>query len=76
MRINLKELSFAALLADDDEETWKDEIFATVAHEFTTTWRIPPASTPWTTRTRSSSARPGRSMGTRSERSAAGFVKK
>ena len=27
--------SFAALLADEDEETWKDEIFATVAHEFT-----------------------------------------
>ena len=27
--------SFAALLAGEDEETWKDEIFATVAHEFT-----------------------------------------
>lgn len=27
--------SFAALLEEDDEETWKDEIFATVAHEFT-----------------------------------------
>lgn len=27
--------SFAALLADEDEGTWKDEIFATVAHEFT-----------------------------------------
>ena len=27
--------NFAALLADEDEETWKDEIFATVAHEFT-----------------------------------------
>ena len=27
--------SFAALLAEEDEETWKDEIFATVAHEFT-----------------------------------------
>ena len=27
--------SFAALLADEDEEAWKDEIFATVAHEFT-----------------------------------------
>lgn len=27
--------SFAALLADEDEETWKDEIFTTVAHEFT-----------------------------------------
>ena len=23
------------LLAGEDEETWKDEIFATVAHEFT-----------------------------------------
>ena len=27
--------SFAALMEEDDEETWKDEIFATVAHEFT-----------------------------------------
>ena len=27
--------SFAALFPDGDEETWKDEIFATVAHEFT-----------------------------------------
>lgn len=27
--------SFAALLSDEDEEAWKDEIFATVAHEFT-----------------------------------------
>lgn len=27
--------SFAALLADEDEEVWKDEILATVAHEFT-----------------------------------------
>ena len=27
--------SFAALMAEDDEETWKYEIFATVAHEFT-----------------------------------------
>ena len=27
--------SFAALLSDEDEEGWKDEIFATVAHEFT-----------------------------------------
>ena len=27
--------SFAALLPDKDEEGWKDEIFATVAHEFT-----------------------------------------
>lgn len=27
--------SFAALLSDEDEDTWKDEIFATVAHEFT-----------------------------------------
>ena len=27
--------SFAALLAEADEETWKDELFATVAHEFT-----------------------------------------
>ena len=27
--------SFAALFLDGDEETWKDEIFATVAHEFT-----------------------------------------
>ena len=27
--------SFAALLAEEDEEGWKDEIFATVAHEFT-----------------------------------------
>ena len=27
--------SFAALLEEEDEEGWKDEIFATVAHEFT-----------------------------------------
>ena len=27
--------SFAALLQEEDEEVWKDEIFATVAHEFT-----------------------------------------
>ena len=27
--------SFAALLEEEDEEVWKDEIFATVAHEFT-----------------------------------------
>ena len=27
--------SFAALLRDEDEEGWRDEIFATVAHEFT-----------------------------------------
>ena len=27
--------SFTALFPDGDEETWKDEIFATVAHEFT-----------------------------------------
>ena len=27
--------SFAALLSDEDEEGWKEEIFATVAHEFT-----------------------------------------
>lgn len=27
--------SFRALLDQEDEETWKDEIFATVAHEFT-----------------------------------------
>ena len=27
--------SFAALLPEEDEEGWKDEIFATVAHEFT-----------------------------------------
>ena len=27
--------SFAALLAEEDEEVWKDEIFITVAHEFT-----------------------------------------
>ena len=27
--------SFAALLSEEDEEAWKDEIFATVAHEFT-----------------------------------------
>ena len=33
--INLYYGSFAALLAEEDEETWKDEIFATVAHEFT-----------------------------------------
>ena len=33
--INLYYGSFAALLSDEDEETWKDEIFATVAHEFT-----------------------------------------
>ena len=33
--INLYYGSFAALLAEEDEEVWKDEIFATVAHEFT-----------------------------------------
>ena len=27
--------SFAALFEEEDEEVWKDEIFATVAHEFT-----------------------------------------
>ncbi len=27
--------SFAALLSDEDEACWRDEIFATVAHEFT-----------------------------------------
>ena len=27
--------SFAALLAEEDEEAWREEIFATVAHEFT-----------------------------------------
>jgi len=27
--------SFAALLAEEDEDTWMDEIFLTVAHEFT-----------------------------------------
>ncbi len=27
--------SFAALLKDEDEEVWLDEIFLTVAHEFT-----------------------------------------
>lgn len=27
--------SFAALLSEEDETVWKDEIFATVAHEFT-----------------------------------------
>ena len=27
--------SFAALLAEEDENVWRDEIFATVAHEFT-----------------------------------------
>ena len=27
--------SFAALLAEEDEQVWRDEIFATVAHEFT-----------------------------------------
>ena len=27
--------SFAALLAEEDEDVWRDEIFATVAHEFT-----------------------------------------
>ena len=33
--------SFAALLPEEDEEGWKDEIFATVAHEFT--HHTPPA---------------------------------
>ena len=33
--INLYYGSFAALLAEEDEEVWKDELFATVAHEFT-----------------------------------------
>ncbi len=27
--------SFVQLLSGEDEETWRDEIFATVAHEFT-----------------------------------------
>ncbi len=27
--------SFVQLLSEEEEETWKDEIFATVAHEFT-----------------------------------------
>lgn len=27
--------SFVALMAGEDEETWRDQIFATVAHEFT-----------------------------------------
>lgn len=27
--------SFAALMEEEDEKAWKDEIFATVAHEFT-----------------------------------------
>ncbi len=27
--------SFAAILGEEDEKVWKDEIFATVAHEFT-----------------------------------------
>lgn len=27
--------SFAALLEEEDEATWREEIFATVAHEFT-----------------------------------------
>ena len=27
--------SFAALLAEEDEEVWREELFATVAHEFT-----------------------------------------
>ena len=40
-----------------------------------TTWRRLPDSMPWMTRTRSSSDRPGRSMETYSERSAAGFIK-
>ena len=33
--INLYYGSFAALFSWKDEEGWKDEIFATVAHEFT-----------------------------------------
>ena len=33
--INLYYGSFAALLPEEDEEGWKDELFATVAHEFT-----------------------------------------
>ena len=33
--INLYYGSFAALLSDEDEACWRDEIFATVAHEFT-----------------------------------------
>ena len=33
--INIYYGSFAALLAEEDEEVWKDELFATVAHEFT-----------------------------------------
>ncbi len=27
--------SFAAVLAEEDEQAWREEIFATVAHEFT-----------------------------------------
>ena len=27
--------SFAALLADEDEETWKEELYTTLAHELT-----------------------------------------
>ena len=27
--------SFAALLADEDEEAWREELFVTIAHEFT-----------------------------------------
>ncbi len=27
--------SFAALLADEDEDVWREELFVTIAHEFT-----------------------------------------
>lgn len=27
--------SFAALLAEEDEDVWREELFATIAHEFT-----------------------------------------
>ena len=62
--------SFAALLAEEDEETWKDESLPLWPTSLPTTWRRPPGSTLWTIRTRSSFAGPGRSMAARSEGSA------
>lgn len=60
--------SFAALLPEEDEEGWKDELFATVAHEFTHHMEETPAFTPWMTKTPNFSVRPGRSTATHSRR--------
>ena len=51
--------SFAALLPEEDEEGWKDELFATVAHEFTHHMEETAGLTPWMTKTPNFSVRPG-----------------